>query len=169
MSNGAQPLTGQRLTTPRAAAVAGILCALLLGTAYVLIRVSIPADPADTGAWLAEQTAMATAALALMPFAGIAFLWFIGVVRDRIGDFEDRFFSVGDVGLSWLGTGHQRLHPGLESAQPGGGPRGWSDGHDRVGRGTSPVSCGRVASFDRLSTTGPSDAGRKEGMWATSI
>ena len=28
-----------------------------------------------------------------MPFAGIAFLWFIGVVRDRLGDREDRFFA----------------------------------------------------------------------------
>ena len=102
MSDGAQPLTGQRLTTPRAAAVAGILFGLLLGTAYVLIRLSIPADPADSGAWLAEQTAMATAALALVPFAGIAFLWFIGVVRDRIGEFEDRFFSSVFLGSGLL-------------------------------------------------------------------
>lgn len=28
-----------------------------------------------------------------MPFAGIAFLWFIGVVRDLLGEYEDRFFS----------------------------------------------------------------------------
>ncbi len=28
-----------------------------------------------------------------MPFGGIAFLWFIGVVRDRLGDREDRFFA----------------------------------------------------------------------------
>ena len=32
-------------------------------------------------------------ALSLMPFAGIAFLWFVGVLRDRIGDREDRFFA----------------------------------------------------------------------------
>ena len=32
-------------------------------------------------------------ALPLLPFAGIAFLWFIGVVRDLLGEFEDRFFS----------------------------------------------------------------------------
>jgi hypothetical protein len=32
-------------------------------------------------------------ALGLMPFAGIAFLWFVGVVRDRLGAFEDQFFS----------------------------------------------------------------------------
>ncbi len=28
-----------------------------------------------------------------MPFAGISFLWFIGVVRDGLGRFEDRFFA----------------------------------------------------------------------------
>jgi hypothetical protein len=31
--------------------------------------------------------------LNLIPFAGIAFLWFIGVIRDRIGAHEDRFFA----------------------------------------------------------------------------
>ena len=29
----------------------------------------------------------------LMPFAGIAFLWFIGVVRDGFGRYEDKFFA----------------------------------------------------------------------------
>ena len=93
MSEDALPLTPRQLTTPRAAAIAGILFALLLGTGYVLIRLSIPADPVDSGAWLAEQANTVAFALSLMPFAGIAFLWFIGVVRDRIGEQEDRFFS----------------------------------------------------------------------------
>ncbi|HEY1626945.1 MAG TPA: hypothetical protein VGG16_24435, partial [Streptosporangiaceae bacterium] len=39
-------------------------------------------------------------ALSLVPFAGIAFLWFIGVLRDRIGRREDRFF-----GTVFLGSG----------------------------------------------------------------
>ena len=93
MSDEVLPLTNPKLTTPRAAAVAGILFSLLLSTAYALIRVSIPADPADGGAWLAERATMVALALSLVPFAGIAFLWFIGVVRDRIGEHEDRFFS----------------------------------------------------------------------------
>ncbi len=86
-------LTDRRLRTPRAAAVAGILFALLLGTSLILIRISIPADPADGGRWLEERGSTVALALGLAPFAGIAFLWFIGVVRDRIGHFEDRFFS----------------------------------------------------------------------------
>ena len=34
----------------------------------------------------------------LLPFAGIAFLWFIGVLRDRIGPGEDRFFATVFLG-----------------------------------------------------------------------
>ena len=86
-------LTDRRLRTPRAAALAGILFALLLGTSLILIRISIPADPADGGRWLEERGSTVALALGLAPFAGIAFLWFIGVVRDRIGHFADRFFS----------------------------------------------------------------------------
>jgi len=37
-------------------------------------------------------------ALNLVPLSGIAFLWFIGVVRDRIGEREDRFFATVFLG-----------------------------------------------------------------------
>jgi hypothetical protein len=37
-------------------------------------------------------------ALNLVPFAGIAFLWFVGVLRDRIGAREDRFFATVFLG-----------------------------------------------------------------------
>ena len=40
--------------------------------------------------------------LGLVPFAGIAFLWFIGVVRDLIGDAEDRFFATVFLGSGIL-------------------------------------------------------------------
>ena len=40
-----------------------------------------------------------------MPFAGIAFLWFVGVVRDRMGRLEDRFFSSVFFGSSLPGYG----------------------------------------------------------------
>ena len=38
----------------------------------------------------------------LIPFAGIAFLWFIGVLRDRIGEREDRFFATVFLGSGLL-------------------------------------------------------------------
>jgi hypothetical protein len=93
MNAAAQPLSARRLSTPRTAAVAGILFAVLFGTALVLIGLSIPSDPAEGGAWLEGRGGTVTLALSLVPFAGIFFLWFIGVVRDRLGELEDRFFS----------------------------------------------------------------------------
>lgn len=99
-----RPLTGSELRTPRAAAIAGILFALLLGLAFVLILISQPADPAKPGAWLSDPSRRGAVAVALnlVPFAGIAFLWFIGVVRDRIGQQEDRFFATVFLGSGLL-------------------------------------------------------------------
>jgi hypothetical protein len=37
-----------------------------------------------------------------VPFAGIAFLWFIGVVRDQLGPVEDRLFSTVFLGSGLL-------------------------------------------------------------------
>ena len=37
-----------------------------------------------------------------MPFSGIAFLWFIAVVRHLIGDREDRFFATVFLGSGLL-------------------------------------------------------------------
>ena len=78
---------GRSLRTPRAAAIAGILFAVLLAATLVLVRVGAPVDSGDPGAWLTDPSSRRRVALALelVPFAGIAFLWFIGVVRDRIG------------------------------------------------------------------------------------
>ena len=102
MTDDQHPLTHPRLTTPRAAAIAGILFALLLSTGYVLIRLSIPTSPADGGAWLEDRASMVALALSLVPFAGIAFLWFMGVVRDRLGHLEDQFFSTVFYGSGLL-------------------------------------------------------------------
>lgn len=41
-------------------------------------------------------------ALTLVPFAGIAFLWFMGVVRAHLGRLEDQFFSSVLVGSGLL-------------------------------------------------------------------
>lgn len=95
------------LRTPRAAAIAGILFALLLTAALVLVRVAAPPDSGDTGAWLTDPSSRRLVGLALnlVPFAGIAFLWFIGVVRDRIGQREDRFFATVFLGSGLLFVG----------------------------------------------------------------
>jgi hypothetical protein len=95
-------LTKSRATTPRAAAIAGILFSVLLLTSLILVRISVPADPQDAGDWLSDNGGTVTLALNLLPFAGIAFLWFIGVVRDRLGDNEDRFFATVFLGSGLL-------------------------------------------------------------------
>jgi hypothetical protein len=99
-----QPTTIVRssLTTPRAAAIAGILFSLLLITSLVLIRISVPADAQDAGDWLNHNWNKVNFALNLLPFAGIAFLWFIGVVRDRLGEYEDRLFATVFLGSGLL-------------------------------------------------------------------
>jgi hypothetical protein len=95
-------LTRAHLKTPRAAAIAGIVFSILLITSLVLIRISVPANPQDAGTWLARGWKTVSFALHLLPFAGIAFLWFIGVLRDRIGASEDRFFATVFLGSGLL-------------------------------------------------------------------
>jgi hypothetical protein len=75
---------------------------VLFSSSVVLIRLSIPADPADAGVWLTDRAGTVALALTLLPFAGIAFLWFIGVVRDRLGHLEDQFFSTVFFGSGLL-------------------------------------------------------------------
>ena len=98
-----QPLiTEAKLTTPRAAAAAGIIFAFLFGASLVLVRLAVPQDLMDSTAWLSENPGMVKLALRMVPYAGIAFLWFVGVVRDYLGDLEDRFFSTVFFGSSLL-------------------------------------------------------------------
>jgi hypothetical protein len=95
--------SSRALRTPRAAAVAGVLFALLLTAALVLVRTAVSGGPGDAS-WLADvgRRRQIILALNLVPFSGIAFLWFIGVVRDRIGEREDRFFATVFLGSGLL-------------------------------------------------------------------
>jgi hypothetical protein len=90
------------LSTPRAAAVAGVLFALLFGTALVLIRLALPEGAEPGSQWLREGSANLKVAAMIMPFAGITFLWFMGVVRDGLGRYEDKFFSTVFIGSGLL-------------------------------------------------------------------
>jgi hypothetical protein len=84
--------------------VAGIVFAVLLGISLILIRLSVPTDLADVAISQLTGTnrSRILIALTLVPFAGIAFLWFVGVVRDRIGDAEDRFIATVFLGSGLL-------------------------------------------------------------------
>ena len=110
------PLVGSRLKTPRAAAVAGILFSILLIASLWLLRLSVPANPLEIGTWLRTSSERVTLALNLVPFAGIAFMWFLGVLRDRLGAMEDRFFAT-----VFLGSGLMFLGMLFVAAAAGGG------------------------------------------------
>src|SRR5262245_35072964 len=111
MSEQKQLMTAERiemrraaLKSPRAAAVAGILFAVLFAASMILIRLSIPEDLRDkaSATWLQGDTSRVGTAFTLFPFAGVAFLWFIGVVRDRFGEMEDQLFSTVFFGSGLL-------------------------------------------------------------------
>ena len=90
------------LSTPRAAAAAGVLFALLFGSALVLIRMALPEGEQPGAQWLSSGSTNLKTAAIIMPFAGIAFLWFMGVVRDGLGRYEDKFFSTVFLGSGLL-------------------------------------------------------------------
>jgi hypothetical protein len=94
--------TREALKAPRAAAIAGIIFAVLYGATMVLLSISIPAYQVPDSSWLETNSGIVSLALDLVPYAGIAFLWFIGVIRDRLADQEDRLFSTVFLGSGLL-------------------------------------------------------------------
>lgn len=100
-------VVGGAIRTPRSAALAGIAFSVILTVALACVRTVVPADPSDTGRWLSDGSRRGAVlfALGLVPFAGIAFLWFVGVLRDRVGDAEDRFFATVFLGSGLLFVG----------------------------------------------------------------
>ncbi len=98
-----------------AAAVAGIVYSLL--TMFSLVQMarfpSLSLPEAELTAWFddPEHRAWLIAGLGSASVAAIAFLWFIGVIRRRLGDREDQFFAtvffgsgVGYVAVSLVGS-----------------------------------------------------------------
>lgn len=94
----------QAPTPPRGVAVSGIVFSALYIATVVLVRLAVPADPRDPGKWLADPILRnwVGIALNLIPFTGIAFLWFMAVLRNRIGLLEDRFFATVFLGSGLL-------------------------------------------------------------------
>lgn len=97
--------TPDGLKTPRAAAVAGILFSVLLLMAILLVLQTLRLHPRDPGEWLGAQSWKVALALNLIPFAGIAFLWFMGVLRDRMGAQEHKLFATVFLGSGLLFVG----------------------------------------------------------------
>lgn len=94
----------QAAAPPRIVAISGVVFSTLYVASLVIIRVAVPADPAEPGVWLADPGSRDEVrfALNLVPFTGIAFLWFMAVLRNRIGMLEDRFFATIFLGSGLL-------------------------------------------------------------------
>jgi hypothetical protein len=97
---------GGRLETPRAAGIAGLAFAALFVASLVLLH-DQPAHgstAAEIRAFYLDKEAAGVALVGvyLVPFSGIAFLWFIATIRNLIGEREDRFFSTVFLGSGLL-------------------------------------------------------------------
>ena len=89
---------------PRGVAISGIIFSGLYIASLVLVRLSVPADPTEAGSWMADPVfrSWIGIALNLVPFTGLAFLWFMATLRNRIGLHEDRFFATVLLGSGLL-------------------------------------------------------------------
>jgi len=93
------------LRAPRAAGVAGLAFAALFISALLLLRGQPTAGSSVdeiAGWYLRKGKTVAIVGVYLAPFAGIAFLWFIAVIRSHIGDREDQFFATVFLGSGLL-------------------------------------------------------------------
>jgi hypothetical protein len=95
-------LTASFWRSRRSAAIAGIVFAVLLLTALTMMRIALSEDSLQALQTDAQRRSLIRLSLHLVPFAGIAFLWFIGVVREQLGDVEDRLFSTVFLGSGLL-------------------------------------------------------------------
>ncbi len=138
-------LVRSSLKTPKAAAVAGIVFSLLLIWVLWLLRLAPPTGSMELAAWLRQSSRRVTLALNLVPFAGIAFMWFLGVLRDRLGAFEDKFFAT-----VFLGSGLMFLGMMFVAASAGGGlVRAYADA-PTLASGDAAFGFARAFSYDLM-------------------
>jgi hypothetical protein len=92
------------MSSPRTAGFAGVIFSALVLISLVTIELALPEKPGDSTELLTSSPnrEILLVALSLIPFAAVAFLWFIGVMRERIGDREDKFFATVFLGSGLL-------------------------------------------------------------------
>jgi hypothetical protein len=86
-----------------------MLFAVLFSAGLLLIRIS-PLSSRDAGELAAQfaegrDQALFIATAYLLPFAAVMFLWFIAVIRDQLGEREDKFFGTVFFGSGILFVG----------------------------------------------------------------
>lgn len=100
--SGATSVVAPRATTPIAGSIAGMLFGVLFGSSMVAMITTMGDLTSENGAWLGSGAGPFRFALGLIPFAGLAFLWFMGVARERLGRHEDQFFATVFLGSGLL-------------------------------------------------------------------
>ncbi len=104
-ASGALGTVGRDLRAPRAAGIAGLAFAVLFIGSLLLLRSQpdVGSTSAEIKSWYLDRgDTIAVVGLYLGPLAGIAFLWFIAVMRHRIGAQEDQFFATVFIGSGLL-------------------------------------------------------------------
>ncbi len=147
------------LRTPRAAAIAGVIFAVLMIVALGIVRIAASNVDSHSGAWLAITgwRIAFRVAVNLIPFAGVAFLWFLGVLRSQLGRREDKFFATVLLGsgLMFVATlfGAAAAFAGtMESVIAGEGGFAIYDFGLRVSRILLNVFCMKMAAVFMFST-----------------
>jgi len=89
---------------PQSAAIAGLVFGLILGAVILLLHGAAPGLEGNAAHWADDpgRVSAINTALNLIPFGGIAFLWFIAVIRAQLGSREDRFFETVFLGSGLL-------------------------------------------------------------------
>lgn len=136
------PIVRRRMSV-ESAAVAGVVYAVLAVASLAIVRqVPAAASEEEWSAWITDSghRQMLLAGLVLASISAVAFLWFVAVVRRRVGSREDQFFATVFIGSAlvqvalWLVA-----HAAVTALAVDVGPEGGAVGADtaRYGRGFS--------------------------------
>lgn len=102
MTTTAPVLRARFWRSRRSAAIAGIVFGVLLLVALTMLRLGLSNGSLQAFQSDAQKRTLIRLSISLVPFVGIAFLWFIGVIREQIGEVEDRLFSTVFLGSGLL-------------------------------------------------------------------
>ena len=99
----------QSIRSVKSAAIAGVIYSILAIAALLLLRDFPAAGAAGTTptAWIEDPLNQAAliVGLNLASISSVAFLWFVAVIRKRMGDKEDKFFSTVFLGSALVYIG----------------------------------------------------------------
>ena len=136
----------QRVRSIEAAAVAGIAFAALAAVAISLLS-SFPDLESDEQLtdWFSDTGNQTTMIIGcnLVAISSIMFLWFVAVIRRRLGDLEDRFFGTVFLGsalayvATWMGYGAALAAPAAAMAHLDGATVTTSSATNSVGLGAA--------------------------------